>query len=82
MIESIIEKTAREAAERHLRGMKAVVPEYLTGDQAATYIGMDRRSLDRWRQVGGGPAYTKLDRAVRYRRADLDEFMLARRVSK
>ena len=42
--------------------------------QAARYRGMSYRTLEDWRQTGGGPRFLKLGRAVRYRVKELDQF--------
>lgn len=47
----------------------------LTTPEAATYMGLAVSTLNKWRCHGGGPKYSKLGRAVRYRRPDLDRFM-------
>ena len=57
-----------------------VVPsEYLTTQQAAAYLNLCRQYLEaaRYRGDGSGPAYVKLERAVRYRRSVLDAWMSA-----
>ena len=57
-----------------------VVPrEYLTTQQAAVYLNLSRQYLEaaRYRGDGSGPAYVKLERAVRYRRSVLDAWMAA-----
>ena len=57
-----------------------VVPsEYLTTQQAAAYLNLSRQYLEaaRYRGDGSGPAYVKLERAVRYRRSVLDAWMSA-----
>lgn len=54
--------------------------EYLDTPAAASHLGLSRQRLETWRCTGGGPAFCKLGNAVRYRRADLDEFMASRRV--
>ena len=39
---------------------------------AAAFLGVTGRSLQKWRQVGGGPRYVSLSaRCLRYRRIDL-----------
>jgi excisionase family DNA binding protein len=53
--------------------------DYLTTTRAAEYLGLSRQFLEGARHKGGGPAYIKLSRAVRYRRADLDAWMLGHR---
>ena len=57
-----------------------VVPsEYMTTQQAAAYLNLSRQYLEaaRYRGDGSGPAYVKLERAVRYRRSVLDAWMSA-----
>ena len=50
----------------------------LNTDQAAYYLGLARATLEAWRTRGGGPAFCKLGKAVRYRLTDLDAFILSR----
>lgn len=47
---------------------------YLTTAQAAERLGLQPRTLERWRWTGVGPRFRKLGGAVRYAQADLDEF--------
>lgn len=49
----------------------------LTEVEAAKYLNISPRTLQKWRQVGGGPTYRALGRLVRYRHADLDAFLAA-----
>jgi hypothetical protein len=58
---------------------RSVVVEYLTTIEAAAYVKLSRQFLEgaRHRGDGSGPAYIKLDRAVRYRRDALDAWMAA-----
>jgi len=51
---------------------------FLDSDQAAQYIGLKRTTLEAWRCRGGGPKFAKLGRAVRYRKADLDDWIESR----
>ena len=52
---------------------------YLTTVEAAKYLKLSRQFLEaaRYRADGSGPAYIKLERAVRYRRSVLDAWMAA-----
>jgi hypothetical protein len=53
---------------------------YLRPVEAATYLKTSPSTLAKFRVYGGGPAFCKLGRAVRYRTADLDAFMLLNRL--
>jgi len=44
-------------------------------EQAASYLGVSKATLEAWRCRGGGPVFLKLGKAVRYRQADLDSFI-------
>lgn len=54
--------------------------EWLTPTQAARYVQLPARQLQQWRYLKKGPPYSLAGRAVRYRRADLDAWLIARRV--
>ncbi|MBN2326727.1 MAG: helix-turn-helix domain-containing protein [Candidatus Omnitrophica bacterium] len=44
--------------------------------EAARMLGLSVRTLQTWRRVGGGPRYVSLSRrAIRYRIADIEEWM-------
>ena len=47
---------------------------------AARYLGLSRPYLKRARRLGTGPIFVRIDRAIRYRIADLDAFLEAHRV--
>lgn len=53
-------------------------PHFLDSSQAAEYLNLKRTTLEAWRCRGGGPKFVKLGRLVKYRLADLDEFIEAR----
>ncbi len=48
-------------------------------EQAATYLGLSKSTLDKTRVYGGGPAYAKLGRRVTYARLDLDAWIASHR---
>jgi hypothetical protein len=52
---------------------------YLTTAEAAFHIKLSRQYLEggRYRADGSGPPFIKLERAVRYRKTDLDAWMAA-----
>lgn len=45
---------------------------FLNTAQAAFYVGLSQRTLEKMRVVGGGPLYRKHGRYVRYHIDDLD----------
>ena len=47
----------------------------ISTEAAAEHLGLSRRTLEKWRWLGGGPVFRKLGRAVRYDVADLDAFV-------
>ena len=53
-------------------------PTYMNPKQAAGYLGLSTSQLAKWRVYGGGPAYSKACRSVRYTRDELDAWMAAR----
>jgi excisionase family DNA binding protein len=46
--------------------------------EAAEYLTVKKSTLEAWRHFGGGPVYVKYGRAVRYRKEDLDQFIISR----
>lgn len=51
----------------------AVQPQrYLTNDEAAAYLRLSPRTLEKQRVIGGGPRFRKFGRRVMYAIADLD----------
>lgn len=55
-----------------------IAPEYLCIKEAARYTGLSRQWFEQARHKGDGPPYIKLGRAVRYKRSELDAWLLAR----
>lgn len=49
-------------------------PPYMQARRAADYLGLSRTFLAKLRMKGGGPTYSKVGRAVLYRRAELDRW--------
>jgi len=45
--------------------------QYLRTTEAARFLGLSRRTLEKWRCVGGGPVYFKFGRVCLYRLSDL-----------
>lgn len=65
-----IEKLADLLAER----IKPA-PEVMDTVQAAEYLGLSRQFLEGARCKGGGPAFVKWGRVVRYRKVALGEWL-------
>lgn len=53
-------------------------PRYLTNDEAADYLRLSPRTLEKQRVIGGGPRFRKFGRRVMYSAADLDTWADAR----
>jgi predicted DNA-binding transcriptional regulator AlpA len=53
----------------------AIKSETVDSKQAAAYLGFALATLEIWRFQNKGPAYLKIGRSVRYRIADLDEWL-------
>ncbi len=53
-------------------------PEYLDTKQTAAYLSLSKKCLELWRYKGGGPKYSKLAGAVRYKKSDIEKFMADR----
>lgn len=51
---------------------------FLDTAQAAHYVGLSRRTLEKMRVAGGGPKFRKHGRYVRYHIDDLDGWSAAR----
>jgi hypothetical protein len=55
--------------------------DLMNAEMAAVFTGLAVATLAKLRCLGGGPAYLKLGRKVVYRRADLTDWLDARRVA-
>jgi excisionase family DNA binding protein len=65
-----------DEADRAARAKKG--SPFLSTAQAAHYVGLSRRTLEKMRVVGGGPKYRKHGRYVRYHIDDLDAWSESR----
>ena len=52
---------------------------YLSVREAAEYLGLSPRTLDRYRVSGDGPVFYRFGGRVRYRREDLDGWAATRK---
>lgn len=65
----------RPAPLRPAAAVVATPPQpqrYLTNDEAADYLRLSPRTLEKQRVIGGGPKFRKFGRRVMYAVADLD----------
>jgi len=53
----------------------AAADRWMTMEEAAGYLGFERKTPEGWRTQGIGPKAEKAGRAVRYSRVDLDEWV-------
>ncbi len=56
-------------------------PTYVRTRQAARYLSLSHRTLEKLRVTGGGPDYFKMGRAVSYAISDLDAWLAKNRRS-
>ena len=61
------------------KGMNGNGTKYLSTREAAAWLGLSPRTLDRYRVSGEGPAFHRFGTRVRYLVADLDDWAAARR---
>lgn len=59
---------------------KLQFPPNMRTSQAAEYLDVSESLLEKFRVFGGGPRYAKVGRSVIYRRAALDEWLVASEV--
>ena len=52
---------------------------YMDTQQAATYLGVSRRSLEKWRLTGAGPVFRRFGRRRLYNVADLESWAASRK---
>lgn len=84
-IQSVITAIVRdELAKAVAKAFKdaRMYSEYMDTDAASIYLSISTYQLEQWRsrarKEDRGPRFVKLDRLVRYPRAELDSFMLSR----
>lgn len=65
------------SALQAVSGSASPWPEWMQPEVAAEYVGSSKSTLAKLRLRGGGPAFCRIGRAIRYRRTDLDEWLLS-----
>ena len=76
-LETLLQEAATKAVAE-AAGSPLPTPEYLNTRQAAHYLGLSHQYLEIARHKGKGPPYTRLARAIRYRKTALDAWMASR----
>jgi hypothetical protein len=75
-IETLLDTLAEKIAAKIVAAPPAPPPsEWRTPIEAAALLKLRPQTLEQWRHKGVGPRYHKLVRGVRYKQADLDEFL-------
>lgn len=59
--------------------MSDPLPRYFGPEQAAAYLGLSPKTMQRMRVTGEGPRYVKVRRRVIYDRLDLDDWAAKRK---
>jgi predicted DNA-binding transcriptional regulator AlpA len=54
--------------------MREAKSQFLDTPSAAEFLGLSRKTLERWRWAGLGPCWHKLGGAVRYSQVELERF--------
>ena len=54
--------------------MRDAAPRYLTNDEAAAFLKLSPRTLEKQRVIGGGPKFRKFGRRVVYAIEDLESW--------
>ena len=54
---------------------KQTANQFLNRSQAAEFLSLQKSTLEAWAIRGGGPAFVKFGRAVRYRISDLENYI-------
>jgi len=54
---------------------KQTANDFLNREQAANFLNLRKCTLEAWAIRGGGPAFVKFGRAVRYRISDLEAYV-------
>jgi len=64
--------TPVELSEKAEAPQTRSIPRYLTNSEAASYLRLSPRTLEKHRVIGGGPRFHKFGRRVMYALADLE----------
>ena len=60
--------------------MSEMGKRYMTEQEAADFLNLSVKTLQKWRYQGSGPVYHKFGKVVRYQQTELDEFANSSRI--
>jgi excisionase family DNA binding protein len=79
-LEELVEKLAAKVAARIENRPVSQPSNWLGTEEAAKYLGVTERSLQKWREKNVGPKFSRVGpRLVRYAKLDLDAFVARKR---
>ena len=55
--------------------MSVLMDALMTRDDLARYLGVARKTVERWARAGIGPQEIRIRGVIRYRRADVEEWL-------
>ena len=58
-----------------IMSVRRLPEEWITTPALAEAVGVDPRTVRRWRKVGGGPSWYNVGRRVYYRRVDVMKWL-------
>jgi predicted DNA-binding transcriptional regulator AlpA len=61
-----------------MESLSAFSSRYLTNTEAAAFLTLSPKTLNKLRVIGGGPRFRKLGRRVAYKLSDLEEWATTR----
>ena len=61
-----------------MESASVIASRYLTNTEAADFLTLSPKTLNKLRVIGGGPRFRKLGRRVAYKLADLEEWATRR----
>jgi excisionase family DNA binding protein len=75
---NVAEATAPVLAKPATTNVHCITDEYAGRNEAAAYLRVCKKTLERWQADGTGPAITKVGRTVYYRRETLRAWVASR----
>lgn len=74
-----LKETVSQIVTDAMNGVAPVkeIPEYLSKGQVCEYLNISRATLDAWIRKGKAPRYALIGGVYRFKRTDVDSFMLS-----